>query len=201
MDQHVEFIFGENNNYHQIGNSYLEIDITIRNPAAVFDDNSDIRLSNNGLAYVFTETRLSTTSGSDLEHNKFVGQVSLMKRVLTSKNGDLLSQFDKINESAGVDETATTDIIRKTSLKKLLFDNQETDANKGKIKAQLPLEHIIGFCELFKKITKNLAFHLSFKTANLQDIVYTTLANAVQVNVTINSLYLNVPFLISNTET
>ena len=27
-DQNIEFIFGENNNFHQIGNSYLEFDIT-----------------------------------------------------------------------------------------------------------------------------------------------------------------------------
>ena len=29
-DQNIEFIFGENNNYHQIGNAYLEFNITVR---------------------------------------------------------------------------------------------------------------------------------------------------------------------------
>ena len=29
-DQNIKFIFGENNNYHQIGNAYLEFDITVR---------------------------------------------------------------------------------------------------------------------------------------------------------------------------
>ena len=29
-DQNIEFIFGENNKYHQIGNSYFEFDITVR---------------------------------------------------------------------------------------------------------------------------------------------------------------------------
>ena len=29
-DQNIEFIFGENNNYHQIGNAYLEFIITVR---------------------------------------------------------------------------------------------------------------------------------------------------------------------------
>ena len=32
-DQNIEKIFGENNKYHQRGNSYLEFDITVRNPA------------------------------------------------------------------------------------------------------------------------------------------------------------------------
>ena len=97
-DQQPEFIFGENHNYHQIGNIYWKFVITLRrNDNADFDD-SAIRLSNNGLAYVFTEARLGTTSCSDLEHNKFVGQISNIMRRLTSKDGDLLSQFDNINE-------------------------------------------------------------------------------------------------------
>ena len=33
-DQNIEYIFGENNNYHQIGNSYLQLDITVPDPIA-----------------------------------------------------------------------------------------------------------------------------------------------------------------------
>ena len=33
-DQSVEFIFGENNKYHQSGIFYLEFDITVRKPAS-----------------------------------------------------------------------------------------------------------------------------------------------------------------------
>ena len=33
-DQNMEFIFGEKNNYHQIGNSYLQFDITVQDPTA-----------------------------------------------------------------------------------------------------------------------------------------------------------------------
>ena len=29
-DQNIEFISGENNNYHQVGNAYLELNITVR---------------------------------------------------------------------------------------------------------------------------------------------------------------------------
>ena len=97
-DQQVELIFGENNNYHQIENAYLEYDITVQDPNAAFDNISRIRLTNNGLAYVFQEAVLATTSGSNLEHNKFVGQTSSVIRVLPSKDGDSLSQFDNINQ-------------------------------------------------------------------------------------------------------
>ena len=111
-DQNIEFIFGENN-YHQVGNSYLEFDITIRREDnANFTDNSRIRLTSNGFAYIFKEATLSITSGSDLEHNKYVGPVSTIMRVLTNKDGDLLSQFDNINEGN------TDDDFDSTSLKK-----------------------------------------------------------------------------------
>ena len=111
-------------------------------------------MTNKGLAYVFKEGRLSTTSGNDLEHNKFVGQVSTIFRCLTSKDGDLLSQFDNINEEIGVDDIATADIIRDTSLRKVFIDNHNIpgqEVNRGKIKSQLPLEHIFGFRKTLKR--------------------------------------------------
>ena len=74
---------------------HIEFDITVRNPAAVFVDDTPIRLTINGFAYVFQEARLSTST-SDLEHNKYVGQISTIMRVLSSRDGDLLSQFDTI---------------------------------------------------------------------------------------------------------
>ena len=65
-DQNVEFIFGENNIYHQVGNSYLEFGITIRRADnANFTNNSSIRLTNNAFAYCLKEARLGVTSGSD----------------------------------------------------------------------------------------------------------------------------------------
>ena len=30
LDKKIDFFFGENNNYHQIGNAYLRYDITVR---------------------------------------------------------------------------------------------------------------------------------------------------------------------------
>ena len=196
-DQNIEFIFGENNNYHQVGNAYLEFDITVRRgDNANFNNNSAIRLTNNAFAYYFKEGSLAITSGSELEINKYCGPVSTIMSVLTSKDSDLLSQFDNINEGNGNDD------FNSTSLKKMLIDNHNIvgqEVNKGKIKGQLPLEQIFGFCKSFKKITKNLGFHIKFRTADLQDIIFTSIAD--DINVTINSLYLFVPNLIPNTET
>ena len=194
-NQNVEFIFGENNNYHQIGNSYLEFDITIRKVVAApadpnFVNGDQIRLINNAFAYCFSQATLSTTGGMDIEDIKYVGQVSTIMRLITSKNADLSSYFDKDGESV-IDDN--------NPLKQILINNHDADDTKGRKKGQLPLEHIFGFCRTFKKITKNLGFHLKFKMNDLQEIVFTTLAN--NITVTINSLYLFIPKLIPSTST
>ena len=173
-----------------MGNAYLEFDITVRNTAGNFTDVSAIRLINNALAYCFTPATLTTTGGMDIEDIKYVGQVSKILRLLTSKDGDLSSYFDKNDESV---------IDDKNPLKRILINNHAVEANKGRIKGQLSLEHIFGFCRTFKKITKNLGFHLKLKMNDLQDIIFTTIAD--DINVTINSLYLYVPILIPNSQT
>ena len=190
VNQNVEFILGENNNYHQIGNSYLEFDITVRNTAGNFTNASVIRLVNNAFAYCFKEASLATTGGMDIETNKYVGPVSTIMRMITSKDDDLSSYFDKNGESV---------LDNDNPLKKILINNHPQEVNKGKIKGQLALEHIFGFCQTFKKITKNLGYHLIFKMNDLQDIVFSTIAD--DINVTINSMYLFVPQLIPSTST
>ena len=94
-NQNVDFIFGQNNNYHQIGNGYLEFDIAFRDTAGNFTDASVIRLVNNAYAFRFKRATLATTGGMDLEDIKYVGQVSTILRLLTSKHSDLSSCFDK----------------------------------------------------------------------------------------------------------
>ena len=201
-DQKSEFILGKNNYYHQIGNGYLEINITVRkHDTTNFHIEDPIRLVNSGYAFCFKEARLSTNVGSDIEHNKFCGQVSTIMKVISNKNDDLLSQFGNINENDIPLLERLADLppqIRSTPHQKMLIDNHP-DANKGKIKGFLNLEDIFGFCKSFKKVTKNLGFHIMFKRANLQVIVYTSMAD--DIDVTINSLYLFVPNLIPSVET
>ena len=67
-----------------------------------------------------------------------------------------------------------------------------------KIKVHLYLEDIFRFCKSFKKVTKSLGFHLMLKTADLQDIIYTSMTD--DINVTINNLYLCIPILIPSVE-
>ena len=122
-------------------------------------------------------------------------------RVVSNRDGDLLSQFDNINENAIPVLERLADLptqIQSTPHQKKLRNNH-TDANKGKIKGYLYLKDIFGFCKTFKKVTKTLGFHLMFKTNDLQKIIYTSMAD--DIIVIINNLYLYVPNLTPSVET
>ena len=131
-DQYIGFLFGEINNYHQIGNGYSVFDITVRKSDSTnFHHDHPIRLVNNAFAFSFREARLSTTLGSDIEINKFCGQISTIMRVISNKDGDLLSPFDNINENGIPVVERLADFppqFRSTPHQELLINNH-TDAN------------------------------------------------------------------------
>ena len=121
-------------------------------------------------------------------------------KVISNKNGDLLSQFDNNNENDLPILERLADLppqIRSTPQQKM-SNNNHTDANKGKTKRYLYLEDILGFCKSFKKVTKKLGFHLSLKTTDLQDFIYTSMADDIKV--TNNNFYLLIPSLIPSVE-
>ena len=60
-------------------------------------------------------------------------------RVLTSKDADLSSYFDKVNDKIN---------------KEILLNKHTIQANKGKVFGQLALEHIFGFSNTFIKNRK-----------------------------------------------
>ena len=122
-------------------------------------------------------------------------------RAISSKNDHLLSQFDNINENDIPIFGRLADLPPQslsTPHQKMLINNH-TDPNKGKIKGYLYSEDIFGFCKNFKKVTKNLSFHLTFKTNDLQNLIYLSMAD--DINVTNKNLYLYVPNLIPSVET
>ena len=84
-------------------------------------------------------------------------------KVMSNKDGDLLSQFDNIN---GNDIPILERLQDSTSqfgdtLQQKMLINKHTVANKSNIKRYIIyLEDLFGFCKRFKKVTKNLGFHL-----------------------------------------
>ena len=74
-----------------------------------------------------------TTIGSGIEINEFCGQVTTITKVISNKDGYLLSQFDNIKENDFQIFSKITDLppqIRSTPHHKMLIDNH-IDANKG----------------------------------------------------------------------
>ena len=63
---------------------------------------------------------------------------------LTSKDGELKSHLDKIDEFEAH--------LVKTSLNHILIKNHDIAANKAKVKEQIPLEHIVDFAKLLKTL-------------------------------------------------
>ena len=127
-DQNIEFIIGENNNYHQIGSSYLKFDITVQDLTVGFNANAEIRLVNIAFAHCSKEGVISTTGGMEIENVNFLGQVSTNMRSLTNKDGDLLSHFDKLNDG---DTNAS---FNNTSLKQIIIDIHNVPVKSGKVK-------------------------------------------------------------------
>ena len=85
--------FGENHNFIQVGNGYLEFDIRVRRADGnaftfVAPGNDIIRLVNNAIAYTIHDARISTSAEVEIEQNKYVGPISTIMRLVTQKDGD-----------------------------------------------------------------------------------------------------------------
>ena len=193
----IKFYFGENHNFIQVGCGYLEFDVRVRkadgNPFTTAAPGNDIiRLVNNAFAYTIHDARISSSSGLEIEQNKYIRPISFIMRLVTQQNGDLFTYFDIYDERE--------DGINNSSLKQILNDDH-IEADRGLIRGYLPLECIFGFARSFKKITKWFGFELDLRTSNRkQDILYTNLGDN-DVNVTNNSIKLFIPQIIPSPET
>ena len=91
---------------------------------------------------------------------------------------------DKFDESQAETE--------KTTLHHPFSNNHDVAAIKDENKGQLALEHIFGFCKTLTKISKQLGFHLTFKTVELEDIIYTTIGDNFKVNLDKSFFYVRI---------
>ena len=96
-----------------------------------FVDGIVIRVVNNAFAYTNQVARISTSAGVEIEQKKYVGPISTKMKLVTQQDGDLSTYFDIIDENERE--------INILPLKTILIINH-TDAIKGFIRGQLPLE-------------------------------------------------------------
>ena len=146
-NQNIKFYFGENRNYIQIGNGCLEADKEVK----IADDTSftnadETRLVNKGLAHTFRGGRLCTSSGTEIENNIYLAPFSAIMRILTHKDGDLSSFFDKTDEIEAGNTNST--------LKHMLIDSHTIEDSKGKIRASFPPNIFLTSAEHLKKWKK-----------------------------------------------
>ena len=180
-----------------MGIGYLEFVIKIRKAnntifSITFPGLDVIRLVNNAFAYTIHDAKFSTSSGVEIEQNKYVGPFSTIMRLVTQKDGDLSTYFDIIDESE--------DGIDSCSLEQVLINSHNPD-NRGIIRGHLPLEYVFGFCKSFMEKPKCLGFEMDLRTSNRkQSILYTTSGDN-DVNFTINSISLFIPQIISSPDT
>ena len=126
----------------------------------IFKDADEIRLVKNAFPDVFLDGRICTSIGVEIEHNKYVGPVWTIMRLLTHKDGDLPTYFDAIVEKRGADAN--------TLLKPKLFGNHANDYNKVK-KRHLPLECIFEIWNRSKiKRKKNIRVRITIKNFNIK---------------------------------
>ena len=80
----------------------------------------------------------------EVGQNKRICHIPMMMRLITSKYGDLLSYFDKIDESENG--------VKRSSQNKILIDNFEDVANRVIVESHLPLEIFFKFYRTFGNI-------------------------------------------------
>ena len=159
-------------------NSYLELNFDVIHAAAPnnrYADGNDIRLVNLGPIALFSNYRLTTSSGKHLENIDHAHIVSLMYKLLSSSKGsdDLAIGFDR----------------DRTKRRNELTNNKNI---KGKYHIRIYLKDVFGFAEYQEKGTYGLGYKLTL-TRNTDNAVLNK-ANAINNGkIRINALEWYVP--------
>ena len=159
-------------------NSYLELNFDVLHAAAPnnrYADGNDIRLVNLGPIALFSNYKLTTSSGKHLENIDHAHIVSLMYKLLSSSKGsdDLSIGFDR-------------DRARRRNE---LTNNKNI---KGKYHIRIYLKDVFGFAEYQEKGTYGLGYKLTM-TRNSDNAVLNK-GNAINLGkIKINALEWYVP--------
>ena len=158
-------------------NSYLELnfDVLRADNSNRYIDNNDIRLVNLGPIGLFSNYKLTTSSGKHLENIDHAHIVSLMYKLLTSSKGsdDLSIGFDR----------------DRTRRRNELTNNKTV---KGRYHVRIYLKDVFGFAEYQEKGTYGLGYKLTM-TRNSDNAVLNK-ANAINLGkIKINALEWYVP--------
>ena len=158
-------------------NSYLELNFNVLHAATNnrYADGNDIRLVNLGPISLFSNYKLTTSSGKHLENIHHAHLVSLIYKLLTSSRGsdDLFIGFDR-DRNRG---------------QRVLTNNK---TQKGNFHVRIYLKAVFGFAEYEEKATYGLGYKLTLTTNS--DKAVLNKGNAINnVKIKINVLEWYVP--------
>ena len=158
-------------------NSYLDLNFEVvkKNDNSRYGKGNDIRLVNLGPIGLFSNFKLTTSSGKHLEDISHTHLVSLMYKLLTSsKNSDDLSiGFDR-NRARRQDE---------------MTDNKRV---KCKYHVRIMLKDVFGFAEHQEKATYGLGYKLTL-TRNKDEAVIDKVAVIAEAKIKIDHIHWYVP--------
>ena len=158
-------------------NSYIELNFDVLHGVANnrYADGNDIRLVNLGPIGLFSNYKLTTSSGKHLENIDHAHIVSLMYKLLSSSKGsdDLSIGFDR---DRGRRQRALT--------------NNKTQ--KGKFHVRIYLKDVLGFAEYQEKGTYGLGFKLTL-TRNTDNAVLNKANGINNGKIKINAIEWYVP--------
>ena len=158
-------------------NSYLDLNFEVIKKAdnCRYGNGNDMKLVNLGPIALFSNFKLTTSSGKHLEDNSHAHLVSLMYKLITSSKGidDLSIGFDR--SSARRREEITT--------------NKNV---KGKFHLRIMLKDVFGFAEHQEKATYGLGYKLTLKR-NKDEAVIDKVAGISDARIKIDHIHWYVP--------
>ena len=158
-------------------NSYLDLNFEVIKKAddSRYGNGNDIRLVNLGPIALFSNFKLTTSSGKHLEDISHAHLVTLMYKLITStKNSDDLS--------IGFDRTSARRRAEMTNNKSV----------KGKHHLRIMLKDVFGFAEHQEKATYGLGYKLTL-TRNKDEAVIDKVAGIADARIKIDQIHWYVP--------
>ena len=158
-------------------NSYIDLNFEVvkKNDNSRYGNGNDIKLVNLGPIALFSNFKLTTSSGKHLEDISHAHLVSLMYKLITSsKNSDDLS--------ISFDRSATRRRAEITNNKNV----------KGKFHVKIMLKDVFGFAEHQEKATFGLGYKLTL-TRNKDEAVIDKVAGIAEARIKIDHIHWYIP--------
>ena len=159
--------------YTHPGESFLIIDgwLEKADGSGRYTNNDIIALINNGMMYLFSDVRYHLAS-HEIEVLQNPGHATTMLGML--KYTDDFSKSQGLNQLWAKDTTdkAEDDNEGFKFRHDYIIESVERVENKGNFSFKIPLKHVLGFCEDYKKVLYGMQQKLTLTLANNNNVIF-----------------------------